>query len=317
MALSDLSVFSEYAYTTMTEVLREQVDLFNTATANGIIMRAAPIAGDYKDESFFPVLSGLVRRRDPYASGAVAPIHLTNDILTSVKVAAGTPPIDISPSMWAWIKQSPEIAGATIGKQLAVAAMKDELDTAVSAGIACIGSNAALVKDVSAQPDNTIGYENLVKGMALFGDASGEIVVWVMHSKPAHDLYGRNVANSAHLFTFDTINVMRDPFGKLIVVTDNANLLNVTYRTLGLVPGGLTIADNGDFFANESTTNGTENINRTYQAEWSYNVAVKGYSWDKAAGGKAPTSAELANAANWDKKATSNKDCAGIMIIST
>ena len=36
MALSDLAVFNEYAYDTYTEVLQQQVNLFNAATKGGM-----------------------------------------------------------------------------------------------------------------------------------------------------------------------------------------------------------------------------------------------------------------------------------------
>ena len=72
MALSDLAVYSEYAYSSMTEVLRQKIDLFNTATGGVIQLRAAAHQGDYSDVAFFAKVSGLVRRRNSYGSGTVA-----------------------------------------------------------------------------------------------------------------------------------------------------------------------------------------------------------------------------------------------------
>ena len=139
-----------------------------------------------------------------------------------------------------------------------------------------------------------------------------------MHSAPMHALYGNNLANGERLFTYGTVNVMRDPFGKLLVMTDCPNLVTVgtpsVYHILGLVPGAVMIDQNNDFTANEESKNGDENIIRTYQAEWSYNVGVKGFSWDKGNGGKSPTDAALFTSTNWDKYATDNKDLAGVVV---
>jgi hypothetical protein len=88
------------------------------------------------------------------------------------------------------------------------------------------------------------------------------------------------------------------------------------YPVLGLVSGAVSVEQNGDFDANEETKNGDENIVRTYQAEWSYNIGVKGFAWDKTNGGKSPTDAALFTATNWDKYATDNKDVAGVVCLT-
>lgn len=86
------------------------------------------------------------------------------------------------------------------------------------------------------------------------------------------------------------------------------------YKTLGLVPGAVLVERNGDFEQNTETSNGFENIIRSIQSEWSYNLGIKGFAWDKTAGGKSPNDAALAIATNWDRIATSHKDLAGVLI---
>ena len=61
---------------------------------------------------------------------------------------------------------------------------------------------------------------------------------------------------------------------------------------------------------------GKENIQRTYQAEWSYNLGLLGYSWNTAAGGSSPSDTALGTPSNWTKVATSNKDTAGVLLKS-
>ena len=320
MALSDLAVYSEYAYSSMTEVLRQKIDLFNTATGGAIQLRAAAHQGDYSDVAFFAKISGLVRRRNSYGSGSVAEKNLAHLVDTMVKVAAGTPPVRLDPGQFKWIQQNPEVAGAALGQQLAVDTMADMLNVGLGASYAALSAETAVVYDATGNtsPENTLSFGNLNNGQAKFGDQASTISAWVMHSKPMFDLYGKNLTNSASLFTYGNINVMRDPFGKLLVMTDSQNLVIAgtpnNYAVLGLVPGAVIIDQNNDYTANEEAKNGDENIIRTFQAEWSYNVGVKGFAWDKANGGKSPNDAALLTATNWDKYATSHKDLAGVVV---
>jgi len=321
MALSDLAVYSEYAYSAFSETLRQQVDLFNTATGGAIMLQSAAHQGDFSDVAFFAkVTGGLVRRRNAYGSGTVAEKVLKHLVDTSVKVAAGTPPVRLDPGQFRWIQQNPEVAGAAMGQQLAVDTMADMLNVGLGSVYSALSQVSAVVYDATGNtaPDDGPTWNNLNNGQAKFGDQSSQIAAWIMHSTPMHKLYGSNLTNGERLFTYGTVNVVRDPFGKLLVMTDSPNLFAAgtpnVYHILGLVPGGVLIGQNNDFDANEETKNGDENIIRTYQAEWSYNIGVKGFAWDKANGGKSPTDAALFTSTNWDKYATSHKDLAGVVV---
>ncbi|HDN27279.1 MAG TPA: hypothetical protein ENG03_09340 [Thioploca sp.] len=135
-------------------------------------------------------------------------------------------------------------------------------------------------------------------------------------------MYGTALANAENLFTFGNVKVIQDGFGRPLVITDAPALIdtsttnNDNYHTLGLVSEGLIVESNDDFYQSTQEVNGDVNILRTVQSEWSNNYAIQGWSWDKASGGKSPTDAELATAANWDKYASSNKNLAGVLLIS-
>jgi hypothetical protein len=320
MALSDLAVYSEYAYSSMTEVLRQKIDLFNTATGGAIQLRAAAHQGDFSDVAFFAKISGLVRRRNSYGSGNVSEKKLAHLVDTMVKVAAGTPPVRLDPGQFKWIQQNPEVAGAALGQQLALDTMADMLNVGLGATYAALSAQASNVYDATGNttPEDTLSFSNLNNGQAKFGDQSSTIGAWVMHSKPMFDLYGKNLTNASQLFNYGNVNVIRDPFGKLLVMTDSQNLVITgspnNYAVLGLVPGAVIIDQNNDYTANEEAKNGDENIIRTFQAEWSYNVGVRGFAWDKTNGGKSPNDAALLTSTNWDKYATSHKDLAGVVV---
>jgi hypothetical protein len=316
MALSDLEVFQEYSYSAMTEVLAQQVDLFNGATNGGIRLQAGAHQGDYSDRAMWQKISGLVRRRNAYGSGAVTEKNLVHILDTSVKVGAGTAPVRIDPGMFQWIQRSPEEAGAVIGQQMAKDALADMLNVAIGSYAAAIAAQAALYNDQGGSTA-TLGLLNSTR--ALLGDAAEQHVCWIMHSKSLFDIYGTALANAQNLFEFGNVRVVHDGFGRPLVVTDSANLILTAptpdeYYILGPVAGGITVDQNNDFLANVETKNGDENIIRTYQAQWSYQLALKGFAWDKTNGGPSPTTAALVTGTNWDKYVTSHKDCAGVLL---
>lgn len=319
MALSDLAVFSEYVYSSLSEVIAQQVELFNAASGGAIVLRQAANEGDYSDIALWAKVAGLVRRRNAYGSGAVASKELEHLLDTMVKVAAGTPPVNMPPSMFTWIQRNQEEGGAVIGQQLAGDMLGDMLNTAIMAYVAALSGEADVTHDYSAT--GTLSLPVLNTGASKFGDRANDLRAWVLHSKSMFDMFGAALANTEALFNFGTVNVRQDGFGRPFVITDSSALVNTTpnpdvYRTLGLVTGGIIVEANNDFDDNIETSNGDENIQRTYQAEWTYNLGIKGYSWDKTSGGKSPNDAALATANNWDRYATSHKDTAGVIVLS-
>jgi len=316
MALSDLQVFNEYAYLSMTEVVDQQIQLFNAASRGTITLQGTAHQGDYSDSAFWKNVSDLVRRRNAYGSGAVAAKDLEHLLDTSVKVAAGTPPVNIPPGQMNWIQRQPEEQGAVYGQQLAKALVQDMLNSAISVTYAALSGVAAIIKDGTA---GTIDPTLLTQAAGLFGDRQSSIIAWIMHSKVMTDLWVDNLTNAERLFKFESINIVSDPFGRLFVITDSPALIATTptpdeYHSLGLVAGACVVGQNNDFDSNIETSNGDENILRTIQSEWTYNVGVKGFAWDKANGGHSPNDAALAVSTNWDKYASSNKDIAGVIL---
>ena len=217
------------------------------------------------------------------------------------------------------MQKSPEEAGVILGRQLGVAQTQDLLNTAISGAAAAIqGVGASVVYDGTAA---TASLSNLSKASALFGDRSQALGGWIMHSKVFHDLEQAGLVNTSRLFTFENVSIMQDASGRPFVVTDSPSLLLATpdpdeYLTMGLVRGAVNVEMNGDFTDNVQVINGDENLLRTYQAEWSYNLGIKGFEWDQANGGKSPTNAAIGATANWDKTATDIKDTAGVILKS-
>lgn len=322
MALSDLAVFNEQLFTLVTEILDQKVDLFNAATRGTIVLASKPFGGDFNDKSFFANVAGLVRRRNPYGSGAVTAKSLLTLIESMVKVAAGTPPLEMNPGQFNWIKQNPSIASAVYAKQLAPQIMADMLNVAIGSVKAALSGQSTNVLDVSGatSPADLMTYSNQVSAAAKMGDRSSDLLVWIMHSKPWFDLIQGNLTNTAQLFTYGDLKVMADPLGRPYIVTDQPALKLAgspdKYYSLALTDNAVAINTNDDYDQVVVEATGDENILRTMQAEWSYNVGVKGFTWDKTNGGHAPTNSALFTSTNWDKVASSARDLAGIELVT-
>lgn len=324
MAMSDLAIFSEYAYSARTEVQSQQIELFNGATNGALVLAPAAHQGDFSDEAFWAKIpGGTVRRRNVYADTAIAQKTLKHLVETSVKVAAGSYEFVFDAAWLSWIQRNPQEAGATFGQQMAKDALADMLNTGLGATVTALSQVAAITTDVTGAADAAdarYSFRNQNKAVSKMGDRGmSKVGVWISHSAPLYDLYDQNLTNAERLFTFGTVNVIRDPFGRLMVMTDCPHLIDTTgdapvYTSLGLGAGALYIGENNDYDDNATRANGFENIKSSFQAEWTYQVGVDGFAWDKANGGKSPNDAALFTATNWDRIATDIKDLPGVVL---
>jgi hypothetical protein len=263
------------------------------------------------------------RRVDRYANQASATAtDLTQLQLNGVKVAGGFGPIRFEPSQLTWL-QKPTSEGIEVAsRNFAEALMADQLNTAIAALVAAIANQgAATTVDVSASAAVTYGTMNAAN--ALFGDNSSSIVANVMNGAAYHKLISQNLTNGAQLFVAQNVQVV-DILGRPVIVTDAPALFTAAVvdpatpaksRVLGLADSAAIVYDGGDVISNIETNNGQTRIETTMQVDYTFGVALKGYSWDVTNGGKSPTDAELATGSNWDKVATSIKHTAGVLAI--
>lgn len=318
MALSDMKVFNEYVMPATIETLGQMVAKFNGESAGAIRLTTEGFDGDFYQESFFAAIHSAQRRVDRYASqGSASATDLSQLQKNGVKVAGGFGPIRFEPSQMTWL-QKPTAEGIEVAsRNFAEALLKDQLNTAVASLVAAIANQGAdTTVDVSATAACSYGTMNSAN--ALFGDNSSNIVANVMNGAQYHTLISQNLSNGAQLFVAGNVQVV-DILGRPVIVTDAPALYaagtpNVN-KVLGLVDGAAIVYDGGDVISNIETTNGQTRIETTMQVDYSFGVALKGYSWDTANGGKSPTDAELATGTNWDKVATDIKHTAGVLAI--
>lgn len=317
MALSNMKVFNEYLKRTTIETLAQDVEKFNASSAGAIRLTTQGIDGDFLQESFWAGLHGAQRRVDRYAAnGNQASTPLAQKQYDSVKIAGGFGPILWEPSQLSWIQKNPEEALEVISRNLSEAIMSDQLNTAISALAAAIGNQSAATNDVSATAGVT--YVAINNAHALFGDASQRLVAQVMTGAMYHKLVGQNLANAERLFQFSGVQVV-DILGKAVIITDAPALYEAgtpnKQKVLSLADGAAVVMDGSDLITNIQTSNGKERIETTMQADYTFGLGLKGYTWDTANGGKSPTNAELSTGTNWDLVANSIKASAGVLTI--
>lgn len=317
MALSNMKVFNEYLKRTTIETLAQDVEKFNASSAGAIRLTTQGIDGDFLQESFWAGLHGAQRRVDRYAAnGNQASTPLAQKQYDSVKIAGGFGPILWEPSQLSWIQKNPEEALEVISRNLSEAIMSDQLNTAISALAAAIGNQPTATNDVSATAG--VSYVAINNAHALFGDASQRLVAQVMTGAMYHKLVGQNLANAERLFQFSGVQVV-DILGKAVIITDAPALYEAgtpnKQKVLSLADGAAVVMDGSDLITNIETSNGKERIETTMQADYTFGLGLKGFTWDTANGGKSPTNAELSTGTNWDLVANSIKASAGVLTI--
>ena len=319
MALSNVQVYDREIAGNTIELLGQKIDKFNASSGNTVILTSAAWEGDYTKESFYNQIAGAKRRVDRYAAnGAQAATNLTQAEMVGVKVAGGFGPVLFEPSQLSWMQRNPGEAVMVIAEGFANALLADQLNTAIAAAVSAVENVAALVNDVSGSAAISQGALN--GSHRKFGDSSQMLGADFMTGDVYHRLIGDAIANSADLFEAGNVRVV-NILGKLVVVSDIPALYEAGTpnkdKVLSVVNQGIIVDNSTDIITNLETTNGKERIETTWQADYTFGLRLKGYSWDTANGGASPTDAELATGTNWDKNVADNKHTLGTLAIGS
>ncbi len=318
MALSDMKVYNDEITGNAIELLGQKIDMFNAASGGTILLNATAFRGDFNKLSFFNQIASAQRRVDRYAAnGAQASTALTQGEHVGVKVGGGFGPILFEQSQLTWLQQDPGTAIAAIAEGFADALLADQLNSAVASAVAAVENQAALTNDVSASAGVTQG--GLNNSHRKFGDMSQMLSADVMRGDVYHRLVAEAITNTNRLFLSTNVRVV-EILGKIAVVSDIPALYEAGTpnkdKVLSVTQGGIIVDNSTDILTNLETTNGKERIETTWQADYSFGVKLKGYSWDVTNGGASPTDAELATGSNWDKAVTEDKHTLGTILVA-
>jgi len=318
-----MEVFNSYIMPATIETLDQMVDKFNAASGGAIRLTTQSYDGDFFQSSFFASLHTAQRRVDRYGTNsAVANTDLTQNKFVSVKVAGGFGPVLFEPSQLTWLQKPTAEGVAVISQNFAEAIMQDQLNSAIASLVAAIEAQTDATYNAATAVSPALGIDQraINKSHAKFGDHSASIIAEVMTGSVFHKLIDQALVNENRLFVAGNVRVL-DILGRPFVITDAPALYeerspnNDYEKVLGLSDSAAIVSDGGDVITNIQTSNGKERIETTWQADYTFELGLKGYAWDMTNGGKSPTDAELATGSNWDLVATSIKHTAGVLAI--
>lgn len=300
------------------------------ALQGAIRVRDQRLKGPYVHDNVIRRYATPVSRRDPASTSAATdiPVQATSDTRVKLKRAWG--PFANTKDAWhemlSGAGNDPLALAQSLGQQAAEDQMRDELNAGLRAARAALAAQSDNTLDITGASTTTLTADTLVDAASLFGDAfSARIVAWVGHAKPYYNLVKSQVSTlrldqySAERFMSGEVGPV---LGKPFYATDSDALTAVVsgttvYYTLALVENAITIDNARPLDVAIDQITGLQNLVVRLQAEYDFNLGVKGFTWDVTNGGANPTDAAVATSTNWDKTGTTKKDLAGIVIIST
>lgn len=307
------TVYDEQTFSGMSEVLEQAA--IEMGNSNGTVtFDALNLKGERDQSSFFAAMAEPITDRDPNDMGSATWQDLTMSETVGIKVHRKSK-VEKAVNAFKALGETSELASFVYGQQVGKGLALDMTNAALGSLVAAIGTESDAIYDATANTDTedqVITPAQLVKVRAKFGDASGRIRAWVMHSALAHELLG-DAADSI-VSTVAGPAIFQGSFGTLglpIIVTDSPYLYDGDdYFVLGLQTGAVRLTESEDREMLTRRDDSKENITLRISMELAYTVNVLGYSWD---GDNHPGLAELADGDNWEKVFTDIKSTAGVL----
>lgn len=326
---TDVQVYEEQFQGGFIETIYQNVQAFNEASLGALAMRTEDLLGHYEQEAFWDDVSSISRRDSSAGSGTtVTPTKLTQDEFVGVKLDRRNGPYETNLDAFTKIGENPgPTFSRIIGVQTAEAVPQEQLNRALAALEAKLDATSGLEHD---RTGGTMRHQDLIDGLSQRGDQAGEVVLWVMHSKPYYDLVkdeatSSNSIFSSEIFASQVFEGTPASVNRPVLVTDSSSLKETDgvssgtdkYSTLGLTQEAAEIVMSQPPVAVlDGPQTGSENLYFEWQAEYSYNLRLKGCKWDTTNGGKNPTNAAVATATNWDDAVSDDKGLPGVIVTS-
>lgn len=321
---SDLKIYDPRVQGGFHEGIYQAIDAFNASSQGAIRFKSDRKPGDFDYTAFWQDVSGLITRRDMTSIAAATALKATQGEMVNVKVNRKIGPVDVARGslVKAGFSINDDGAQFALGQTVAAKVMQDRLNTGLLALVAALTNQAAVTYDGSADTTPTMSSDKLPKGLRKFGDASDDIVMWVMHSEAWFDLFedqlGSTVTGIGNVLLYEA---RPGTLNRPTLVLDSPSLINTTptpdeYTTLGLTSGAIEIEDTEGEYIVQDVITGLEQIVHRMQGEYATNYGIKGFAYDVANGGANPTDATIGTGSNWDPVVASHKGYSGCAIIT-
>ena len=330
---SDLVIFDEEYISGQIEFLAQNLALFNGNSAGAITLASEMLKGYYEKTDFIPVISDMFSRRDTTdVTTSVTDYAVGTTEIAKVKMLRKSKALTNTIGAWKTIGSTPEELSFKLGQMIANGKALDQVHLILSALVAAIGNVSDLTYDARSDTIDYCAPKTLLKAMRKMGDRSGDIVAWVMHSTPFHDLVEKDIDDAVDSI-FGRVRItgpLSAALGRPCIVLDDdaldvaaagtststsADDVEAYYYVLGLVRGAGEVVDSeGETRAWDLVSDKQESLAYRMRVEYALNLGIKGFTWDTTNGGQNPTDATIATGSNWDQVATSVKDCGGVLL---
>jgi len=334
--IGDVKIYEEQFQGGFIETVQQNIDAFNAASAGGLVLRARELLGRFEQEAFWQeVVAAKIERRNPASesSSTVTPAKLTQGEFVGVKLDRRNGPFEVNIDAFRKIGETAaaatpggNIPGAAlfsrvIGQQTAAALPREQLNTAVKALVGKLTTVSALYEDQTAA--DSITTSHLARALARFGDASGDIGIWVMHSQAYWQLVQDQIEQA--VYRADGVRIVQGvpvTLGRPVLVTDDPGLVKAdgtapgvpSYYTLGLAPGAAVLDISAAPIAvMEGPITGSDNLYLRWQAEYSYNLRLRGTRWNISSGAN-PDATAVGTGGNWVTEVQDTKLLPGVVL---
>ncbi|URC22422.1 major capsid protein [Serratia phage vB_SmaM-Susuwatari] len=316
-----LQTLQEKVRSAATQLLSENLNVWNAASAGTLVMGSAVQMKDLIETLSWGLISGLVVERNAFANaGTPAERKVMAQLLAnSVRLDGRVGPLVITSGMLSKLNAGVGEIAATVAAQAAQGMIDSYVKVGMGAANAAIQSGA-YAGTVTTQVAPIAGgripvgakFPTLIDmelATVVFGDQTSNIKAWFMSGAQYTYFKAFGVlTNTEVLFKIDTVRIEQDASGRRFVITDAPALGD---NIIGLSQSGVVV--NAQALAMESDkVLGGENIEYILQGEFSYDVAVKGYklksSATATAGSESFKQATLLNKANWEAIAKAGVD---------
>jgi hypothetical protein len=316
------TVYDLEFHTALAERVTQNISVINAGARGTILIAPGEHRGDYKKQTFFQFQQLINRRVDTSISaGAVSPMPNLEQVAVKVKRRAQ---MEITHDSLRNVEADLALASRVFGERVAEQKVQDMLNTGLLACESALAGVSAVNLDITGETTKTASPAALNRTLAKFGDAAGRVRAFAMHSKPDFDVRGSILAqNTTGITDVVTINGGIPAYlGRVALVTDAPALTDAngsladTYNTLGLTEAAIMLEESDrEVFAYELVT-GLENLVHRFQVEYSYTIGIKGFTWGPASPTRNPDNTAIGAAGNWDKIVTSDKDLAGVRLLT-
>ncbi|AHG23462.1 structural protein [Edwardsiella phage eiAU-183] len=292
-----LPVFQEKLIGTTIQLVADNLNVWNASSGGAIVMGSGTVLKDVIEKVTVGIIDGLVSDRNAYAPvGTAADAKVLARMLTnSINLSAKVGPVAITSGMMAKIQTDVNQTAGEVSALATEAIIQHYIKGAVGAVGGALCSNAASQYTQPARVNVTatgMKFPTLADfplAASLFGDAAGNIKTWAMSGTQwAQFIAYQAVPSAEKVFAIGNIEVLQDGLGRRFLISDAvgtalADVIASSTSTklgpdaiIGLVPGAVAITTTGlDMLAEQK--GGNENIERWWQGEFDFNVAVKGY----------------------------------------